>query len=157
MLRRYNYRGQLPHIQKDYRPIFITFTTYHRWELPAAARGIVLDCCLHRNGSQWDLHAAVVMPDHVHLILTPLRRPDGWNYRLPEIMHAIKGTSARRVNVLLQRHGPVWQEEFFDHVLRSNESLAEKVDYVCDNPQRSGLVRPELQYEWLWKGAIPVI
>jgi REP element-mobilizing transposase RayT len=97
------------------------------------------------------------MPDHVHLILTPLRRPDGWNYSLPEIMHAIKGTSARRVNLLLQRHGPVWQEEFFDHVLRSNESLAEKVDYVCANPQRAGLVRPELRYEWLWKGAIPVI
>jgi REP element-mobilizing transposase RayT len=106
-LRKYNYRRRLPHIQKDCRPIFITFSTHHRWLLPAFARSIVLDCCLKGNGNKFDLHAAVVMPDHVHLILTPLRRADGWNYSLPEIMHAIKGAPARGVNLLLERHGPV--------------------------------------------------
>ena len=41
---KYNYRRRLPHIQKDYRPLFITFTTDHRWQLPAEARDIVLEC-----------------------------------------------------------------------------------------------------------------
>jgi len=118
---KYNYRRGLPHIQKDYRPIFMTFTTDHRWQLPIEARDIVLECCLKENGTKFDLHTAVVMPDHAHLLLSPLRNADGWNFSLPQIMHAIKGASARRINMLLDRHGPVWQEEFFDHVLRSND------------------------------------
>jgi len=97
------------------------------------------------------------MPDHVHLIYSPLRREDGWSYTLPEIMKAIKGRSARLVNVALKRIGPVWQEEFFDHVLRSNDSLMERVDYVCQNPIRAGLVGTEAEYRWIWKGRIPVL
>jgi len=90
-------------------------------------RDIVLECCLKENGNKFDLHTAVVMPDHAHLLLSPLRGADGWNFSLPQIMHAIKGASAR----------------FFDHVLRSNDSLAEKVDYICQNPVRAGLVKVE--------------
>jgi REP-associated tyrosine transposase len=151
---RYDYRRRLPHIQKDGRPLFVTFATYHRWEIPESARKIVLEICLERNKIQFDLHAAVVMPDHVHLLFTPLRRPDGWNYSLPEIVHLVKGTSAKRINRLLQRTGQVWQEEFFDHVLRSNDSLAQKMDYICQNPVRAGLVISEEEYPWLWKGSI---
>ena len=146
-----------PHIQRDNRPIFITFTTDRRWKLPADARTIVLECCLKENGSKFDLHTVVIMPDHAHLLLSPLRDLEGYNFSLPQIMHAIKGGSARKINVLLGRSGPVWQEEFFDHVLRSSDSLAEKVDYICRNPVRAGLVRSEGEYPWLWRGAIPIL
>ena len=125
---KYDYRRRLPHIQKDHRPVFITFTTDHRWRLPPEARDIVLECCLKENGHKFGLHTAVVMPDHTHLLLSPLRDVNGFNFSLPQIMHAVKGASARKINVLLGRSGPVWQEEFFDHALRSNESLAEKAD-----------------------------
>jgi len=154
---KYNYRRRLPHIQKDKRPIFITFTTDHRWILPDDARTIVLESCLKENGSRFDLHTAVVMPDHAHLLLSPLRDADGWNFSLPQIMHAIKGVSARKINVLLDRCGPVWQEEFFDHVLRSNDSAAEKMDYICRNPVRAGLVKVESEYPWLWRGDVPIV
>ena len=97
------------------------------------------------------------MPDHVHLIYSPLKRTDGWDYTLPEIMKAIKGRSARQINLGLKRTGPVWQEEFFDHVLRSNDSLMDRVEYVCLNPVRAGLVKTESEYRWLWKGQIPVL
>lgn len=60
------------------------------------------------------------MPTHVHLIYSPLRRAEGSAYTLPEFIYAIKGPAARRI-ALLNGKGPVWQEEFFDHVLRSNE------------------------------------
>jgi putative transposase len=95
----YDYRRRLPHIQRDNRPIFITFTTDHRWELPPQARDIVLECCMKENGGKFDLHTAVVMPDHAHLLLSPLSYAGGWNFSLPQIMHAIKGVSARKINV----------------------------------------------------------
>jgi len=97
------------------------------------------------------------MPDHVHLIYSPLRRDDGWSYTLPEIMKSIKGRSARQINVALKRTGPVWQEEFFDHVLRSNDSLVERVEYVSQNPVSAGLVKSEAEYSWIWRGRIPVL
>jgi REP element-mobilizing transposase RayT len=120
--------------QKDDHPLFVTFTTDRRWKLPPQARDIVFECCIHENGKKFALHAAVVMPDHVHLIYSALRREDGWSYTLPEIMKTIKGRSARFINVALKRTGPVWQEEFFDHVLRSNDSLVDRVEYVGQNP-----------------------
>ena len=70
---KYEYRRRLPHYQKDDHPLFVTFTSDRRWELPDA----VLECCLQENGHKFDLHAAVVMPDHVHLIYSPLRRDNG--------------------------------------------------------------------------------
>jgi hypothetical protein len=72
-------------------------------------------------------------------------------------MRLIKGRSAHFLNKLLDRHGPVWQEESFDHVLRSNESLSEKVNYICQNPVRAGLVGRETDYRWLWRGEIPIL
>ena len=47
---------------------------------------------------------------------------------------------------------PVWQEEFFDHVLRSSESYAEKWAYVRENPVRAGLVKSS--DAWQWQGEI---
>jgi len=97
------------------------------------------------------------MPDHIHLIYSPLRRDDGWSYSTPEIMKVIKGRAARLTNIAVKRSGPVWQEEFFDHVLRSNNSLVDQVDYVCQNPVRSGIVRSEAEYRWIFKGRVPVL
>ena len=118
---------------------------------------MVFECCLHERGTTIDLHAVVVMPTHVHLLFTCLRNAEGWFLSLPQIMRLIKGRSAHFINQLLERNGPVWQDEFFDHVLRSNESLREKMDYICQNPVRARLVRRETDYRWLWRGEIPVL
>ena len=83
-------------------------------------------------------------------MLTPLRDLNGWPFRLAAILKSIKGTSARDINKVLGHCGPVWQEESFDHALRSAESLKEKIEYIRQNPVRRGLVaRPE-DYRWLW-------
>ncbi len=98
------------------------------------------------------IHAAVVMPESVHLLLTPLRELDGHLYSLVEILQGIKSASAHSLNRALGRSGPVWEEESFDHVLRSAESFKAKVEYIRQNPVRRGLVtRPE-DYRWLWVG-----
>ncbi len=145
------YRRNLPHLQRNSKPHFITFVTYRRWKMPPWARSIVLDCCLHDHEKRYRLHAAVVMPDHAHLILTPLTdKAKAAVVTLAEIMSGIKGTSSHRINKRLQRSGRLWQEESFDRVLRSSEKLDEKIEYVRNNPLRKGLVLTTEDYEWLW-------
>ncbi len=97
------------------------------------------------------IHGMVVMPDHVHLIFTPLQDPEGNPYGLGEIMHSIKGASAKSINRALNRSGHVWQDESFDHILRSEEGIRSKVEYICQNPVRKGLVASEEDYPWLWR------
>ena len=149
---RYEYRRRLPHYQKADCVLFITFCTLGRQQLSAEAREVVFRHCMHDNGRRFLLHGAVVMPEHVHLLLTPLRDRDGWPYSLAAVLKAIKGASAREVNRLLGRGGPVWQEESFDHVLRGDESFEEKLEYIRQNPVRRGLVRRAEDYPWLWIG-----
>jgi REP element-mobilizing transposase RayT len=90
------------------------------------------------------------MPDHVHLLLTSLRDENGWPFPLVDILQCLKGATAYRINRLLHRSGPVWEEESFDHVLRSNESLSEKLEYIRQNPVKAGLVDRAEDYKWLW-------
>src|SRR5215467_4391768 len=109
--RKYIYRRNLPHIEKDDRPHFITFDTYGRWILPPIARDLALQHCLHDNGSKMNLHVAVIMPDHVHIIFTPLRDKTNESYTFEEIVGSIKGASCHSINKALNRSGHVWQDE----------------------------------------------
>jgi REP element-mobilizing transposase RayT len=146
------YRRRLPHLQCDEKPHFVTFCTYRRWILPERVRHIVLESCLRDNGMLFDLKVAVVMPDHVHMIFTPLVDAARMEVcSLAGIMDAIKGASAHSVNQALGRKGRVWQTESFDHVLRSSESLDAKIEYLLANPMRRSLVDVWSEYPWLWK------
>jgi REP element-mobilizing transposase RayT len=145
-------RRQLPHLQCDDKPHFLTFCTDHRWILPEHVRLAVFECCLHDNRAKFNLRVAVVMPDHVHMIFTPLINFEAMEvWSLAEIMDAIKGASAHKINKALRRKRRVWQPESFDHVLRSSESLDAKIQYLLDNPVRRGLVRDWQDYPWVWK------
>jgi REP element-mobilizing transposase RayT len=170
ILSKYRYRRRLPHLQKADADLFITFCTAARQVLPPEARDLVLEHCLREAdilpiaresvaralspAKQWQprihLHAIVVMPDHVHLVLRPLRDENGWPFPLVDILQCFKGTTAHRINKLLGTSGPVWEEESFDHALRSDESLKEKCEYIRQNPVRSRLVRQLKDYRWLW-------
>jgi REP element-mobilizing transposase RayT len=144
------YRRNLPHLQRDAKPHFITFVTKNRWILPEWARQIVLDCCRHDEGTRYQLHVAVVMPDHAHIILIPkVDISRKLVVPLAEITKAIKGSSAHAINRQLRKRGSIWQEESFDHILRSSEQLDEKVLYVLNNPVRRGLVTSWREYKWI--------
>ena len=145
------YRRNLPHLQQDAKPHFLTFCTYKRWPIPDDARSTVLESCVKADQWSVDLWIAIVMPDHVHLIFTP--RTDEVRhevYTLARITKAIKAASAHRINRELGRTGRIWQEESFDHVLRSSENLNEKIQYILQNPVRKGLVAAPEEYPWLW-------
>ncbi|MCU1309525.1 MAG: hypothetical protein JWO20_650 [Candidatus Angelobacter sp.] len=150
------YRRNLPHIQKSDAPHYLTFRTKNGFVLEPDARDLVLDHCLHDHESLIFLHAVVVMPNHVHLIFEPLRDSLGESYTLAKIMNGIKGASAHSVNKLLQRKGPLWQDESFDRVLRSSDDLEDKILYLMLNPVRAGLVKHPDEYRWLRReGAQP--
>ncbi len=147
---KYAYRRRLPHHQKAGCAVFVSFRAGCLDRLPESVRGLVLQHCLHDHGVKVQVHIAVVMPDHVHLLLTPLADAEGNPYSVVAVLQAIKGASAHSINRALQRSGPVWQEESFDHVPRSNESFEEKIEYIRQNPVRRGLVERPEDYPWLW-------
>lgn len=91
-------------------------------------------------------HTVVVMPDHVHMLFTPL---DGWS--LATIMKRVKGPAAREINLLLGRRGALWQDESFDRILTSDEDVRRKGEYIAENPVRAGLVTSADEYPWLWR------
>jgi REP element-mobilizing transposase RayT len=150
LARKYEYRRRMPHYQPPRRTVFVTFCKLTRSPFSEAECNLILAHCIHDHGKRIDLKAAVVMPDHVHLLFTPLPDEHGWPHSLPFILKLIKGMSARSVNRLQGSTGPVWQEESFDHVLRSEESLQDKVEYIRQNPVRKNLAASPEDYPWLW-------
>jgi putative transposase len=90
------------------------------------------------------------MPDHVHMVLAPKYNANG-AVSIAEIMQAIKGASAHKINRALGRRGKVWEEESFDRALRREESIGDKIEYILGNPVGAGLATNPLEYRWLWR------
>jgi REP element-mobilizing transposase RayT len=92
--------------------------------------------------THYDLHAFVVMPNHVHVLLTPL-------VPLPKLTKSLKGITARRANVMLGRTGlPFWQEESYDHLVRGAVEFERIRGYIEDNPVQAGIVEDARGYRW---------
>ncbi len=142
------FTSRIPHIQREYSVHFVTFCTRKRLHLPSVARDFVLSSCVYEHGRR--AHVNAVMPDHVHLVLQALLDEQGCEFSLSEILQAIKGASAHRINRLLGRSGHLWQEESFDHVIRNSEDVNAKMAYVLNNPVRKGLVSRARDYRWVW-------
>lgn len=99
-----------------------------------AVRHEVEECIRHFDGDRYLVHAFVIMPNHVHLLLEPLA-----DNTLESILHGMKGVSARRCNEKLGRTGVFWMEESYDHIVRSQAQLEIYLDYIRDNPAKAGL------------------
>jgi len=85
------------------------------------------------------LDAYVIMPDHAHLLFTPLH---GWT--LAKIQQGLKGFTSWEINGVLGRRGRFWQDESFDHLIRDEVDWLDKFTYIHNNPVKAGLVeRPE--------------
>ena len=96
----------------------------------------------------WIVGRYMLMPDHVHFFCTP--RTD--RCRLEVFVGKWKEWTAKLAHRRLSISAPLWQAEFFDHVLRSSESYEQKWLYVRDNPVRAGLVSDSAQ--WLFQGEV---
>ncbi len=143
MAERY-YRRRLPHWRADAAVYFIT------WRLAGAQpdlspleRELIAAALKHFDGTRYEHMAFVVMNDHVHVMLGT-REP----YRLEDVIHSWKSFTANRMQREHGRAGSVWEDEYFDRLIRDGNEFTQKVDYILGNPWKRW---PEIQaYEWLW-------
>ena len=119
-----------------------------RWLEDSRIAGVVADTLRFNDGRTYCLHAFCIMPNHVHVVLTPLPKEHDTFHSLAGIMHSVKIHSAREVNAILNRSGNVWQHENYDHTVRDEQEYWRIVEYVLNNPVKAGLAR-EWQ-EWPW-------
>ena len=88
------------------------------------------------------LHAFVVMPNHVHVLITPV-------VPLPKLTRSLKGITAKRANAVLGLTGiPFWQDETYDHLVRDGREFERIRNYIEDNPVRAGLVKDASAFRW---------
>ena len=120
-----------------------------RMRLNDAGRA-VRDCWndLPRHYPHVKMDAMVVMPNHVHGIVVlldavgaglkpaPTTR-QGKRHALPEIVRGFKTFASRRVNQLRGTPGiPIWQRNYYEHVVRDDEDLDRIRTYIANNPAR---------------------
>ena len=111
---------------------FITSGTYNRrrlFQIPTNAELFVATLQHYRAEGHYKLHAFVVMPDHVHLLLTPQA------ITLERAVGLIKGGFSHR----LASKFPVWQRGFTDHRIRDAEDFEIRRAYIHRNPVTAGL------------------
>jgi len=117
------------------------------WLQDPRVAGVVVNALLYGETVRrfYQLHAWVVMPNHVHAIFQP-------QTAMPTIMRWLKGRTSRVANQILGRTGtPFWQDESFDHWVRTAEELQYLIEYVENNPVKAGLV--EAKERWRWSSA----
>lgn len=76
----------------------------------------------------------VVMPNHVHVLLTPM---DG--FELEDVLHSIKSYTSNEINRAMEQDGNLWQRESYDHIVRDAEQLQAYQQYIADNPVKGRL------------------
>ena len=147
-------KRRLPHFERSWAKYAITWSTNAREKLSGAARKIVLDCILYWNERRYELYAACVMPDHVHILIEPQVRRQASNatefYSLTDILYTLKSFTAHKINALEEKSGPVWERESFDRLIRSESDLHEKFNYITRNPWDAGVAKPGEDYPWMW-------
>jgi putative transposase len=138
-----SWRRHLPHFQLSSGYYFITFSTYNRQLLLPSQKDCVFDAIRFLDNKKYELYAAVILNDHVHMIINPLDT-------LSKIMHSIKSFTAHQINKLSNRDGKLWQDENFDRVIRDENEFLEKINYVANNPIKANLAEGYEDYKWLY-------
>ena len=116
------------------------------WLKEPAIAQIVTESMHYLDKKRYDLLAYCIMPNHNHLVFTPLLDESGSYYSLSSIMQSLKGFTAYKANQLLNRKGAFWQDESYDHAVRDQAELERIIKYVVLNPVKAGLVQD--WHEW---------
>ena len=94
---------------------------------------IVADTLTHFEGERYELDEWVIMPNHVHVLVTPLS-----GFDLEDILHSWKSYSAHAINKTTGQKGAVWKHESYDHIVRDLEELNRIRRYIRNNPAKAG-------------------
>jgi len=142
---------RLPRIWRNSPLFFVTSCTFDR--KPILANQIcfqIVSESLKKSEELfgWKVGCYVLMPNHLHFFCGPCHAA----MPLSVFMGSWKRFTSNQISERLGIDAPIWQKEFFDHLLRSEESTAQKWDYVRMNPVRAGLT--DKWEDWPYRGEI---
>ena len=122
--------AQPPHFDIDGAVYFLTTRLKPKGlTLSATERAIVRQTILDLAEEEgFKLYAYVIMPDHLHILLKPMKDS------ISRVMKLIKGRSSRKIN-----RGVLWQRGYFDFLVLSEEKFKEKFNYIHNNAVKSRL------------------
>ena len=132
-------RPKREHATENQQTYMITTSTWGQRALFQKERwaALLIDTLYHYRGAAYLLHEFVVMPDHIHVLLTPL-------VSLEKAAQFIKGGFSYRAKNELGSNMEVWQKGFQDHRIRDAADYDAHVTYIWQNPVRKHLCqRPE--------------
>jgi len=122
---------------------FVTTKTWQNralFQVPEVAQIVTGQIVHYRSEGAYLLHAFVVMPDHIHLLLTPAA-----TMSLERAVQYIKGGSSHRIHAERGQQMSIWQPGFHDWTVRDEADFQAKVAYIHLNPVRAHLAdSPEL-------------
>ena len=172
-----HYERRLPHFDVVGQPLFVTFRLHGSLpdkrifppqQLTSGKSFVVMDrlldqavagprflqqpeiaqivadalCSGEHQFKRYELHSFVIMPNHVHILVTPNVVATRW-------LGPLKGLTAYHANQSLGRTGqPFWQEESYDHLVRSPVEMARIQAYIEQNPVSAGLVTAAERFCW---------
>ncbi len=113
------------------------------WLRDAKIAGIVEDALHYFDSERYRLQAWVVMPNHVHVLLTLLE-----GHSLSSIVHSWKSFTAKEANRALGREGQFWQVEYFDRFIRNEKHFVAALEYIELNPVKAGLCAKREDWEF---------
>jgi len=131
----------LKRCQQSKQAHFITFTCYHRrrgFDSPAAYDLFLQVLEQMRQRFALRIYGYVVMPEHVHLLLS---EPE--SALLADAMHYLKLSFAKRLGV-----GVFWQKRYYDRNVRDMREFRDKLKYIHRNPVRRELVEDPRDWKW---------
>ena len=125
---------------------FVTFPTWQRRRLFVVenyARLFLQTLYRYRREGRYQLHAFVLMPEHVHLLLTPSH-----DVTLEHAIQLIKGGYSHALGSILGRKREIWQRGFTDHRIRDDQDFVDHKNYIHRNPVERGLVNDPREYRY---------
>jgi putative transposase len=144
-------RRNLPHWQEPGRVYFITWRCQKSRSLSLEERTITLDAIRYWDTVKWTVYAAVVLPDHVHVLAQPLPKQEEGVFNLTEILHSVKSFSSQKINQQRREQGSLWQTESYDRIVRDEAEFLEKWQYIRNNPIKIDLAQSPEEYPWLYE------
>ncbi len=137
------YRRKLPHWRQAGAVYFVTWRLHpSQPELTPDERTIVVAALEHFQNERYILFAHVVMDNHAHVLVKPIHENV-----LQSILHSWKSFTALQMQRQFRRQRSIWQDEYFDRIVRDEEEFLEKAQYILNNPQKRWPEREE--YPWV--------
>ena len=123
---------------------FVTWRLHPKQpDLKSEEKELLSSALKHFDGERYELLAYVVMHNHVHVLVSPKI-----NHRLQDIVFSWKSFTAYFLQRKFLRRNRIWQDEYFDRIVRDEAEFLEKAQYILNNPLKTW---PDIQeYEWVW-------